>query len=156
VSFWIIGKISEVYSSYRHGFFCIIFGKRPFGCCIILAQKGWRYAMETRTKLEAWKIFLRGRIIQEKGDNDSALKAFDQALKLYPDNPFFLNAKSNALLTMNRSEEALVARVQGAYAELAKTYVGENDKPGPWIEGLEKLLAEGETLDRMAPVMVIW
>jgi len=112
--------------------------------------------METKTKLEAWKVFLRGRIVQEKGDNDSALRAFDQALKLYPDNPFFLNAKSNALFAMNRSEEAFVARIQGGYVDLAKTYVGENDKPGPWIEGLEKLLEEGESLERMAPFAVIW
>lgn len=100
--------------------------------------------MESQNKLEAWKVFLRGRVAQEKGSNEEALKAFEQALKYEPDNPSFLNAKSNALSALNRPEEALVSRLQRSYADLAKKYVGENDKPTAWVEGLQKLIEEAE------------
>jgi tetratricopeptide (TPR) repeat protein len=105
------------------------------------------------TKIEAWKIFLKGRIAQEKGNNEEALKAFDQALEHDPENPSFLNARSNALLALN-PEEALVARIQRGYELLAKTYVGENDRPAPWIEGLERLLNEAETVSPIEEPMI--
>lgn len=114
-----------------------------FTCKLSIKLKGGN--MENQTKLEAWKIFLKGRIAQEKGNNEEALKAFEDALKYDPDNRSFLYAKSNALAALNRSEEALVSRIQKGYGELAKKYVGENDKPSAWIEGLQKLIAEIES-----------
>lgn len=114
--------------------------------------------MGNLSKLEAWKIFLKGRIEQEKGDNKEALEAFEQVLRVDPDNPSFLNAKSTALAALKRPEEAAITKIKSGYRELAKKYVGENDKPEPWIEGLQKLLeiAESVGLPEEKPTMVVW
>jgi tetratricopeptide (TPR) repeat protein len=98
--------------------------------------------MEKQTQLEAWKFFLKGRLAQEKGNNDEALKAFEDALKHDPSNHSFLNAKAIALNALNRPMEALATGIQNSYEELAKKYVGVNDKPELWIEGLQKLISD--------------
>jgi hypothetical protein len=98
-------------------------------------------------KLEAWRIFLRGRMAQEEGKIAEGSSLIEDALRIDPDNPFFLKARSNALAQLNKSEESAVSRVESRYAELARKYVGKNDKPGPWIEGLKKVERDTEVTE---------
>lgn len=104
--------------------------------------------MDEKTELEAWKTFLKGRIAQEEGKNETALDLFESALKIDPDNTSFLKARSNAEAQLNMTGEAIVDRIRSEYSELAKKYVGESDKLGPWIEGLKELQKKAETLDQ--------
>ena len=101
--------------------------------------------MNDSAELHAWKIFLKGRIAQEQGKEQEALEAFDEALRTDPKNPYFLNSKTIALRNLKRPDDALLAQVRKAYGELATRHTGENDKPGPWIEGLRSLLGEVES-----------
>jgi len=95
--------------------------------------------MENEKIIKAWKIFLKGRINQEKGSDEEALKSIEKALKIYPDNPHFLNAKANALNNLKNHQEALIAKIDAGYKKLAQSLVGDNDQPRPWINGLEKI-----------------
>ncbi len=117
--------------------------------------------MANESKLEAWKTFLQGRIAQERGDEEKALKAFDQAIHADPNNSYFLRSKSIALSRLHRVEPSEASGIASAYAELAQKHSGDHDKPEPWIKGLETLL--GETDKGLAPVagkhistMVCW
>lgn len=100
--------------------------------------------MNSQTELDAWKIFLAGRIAQEQGNEEDALASFERALQIEPDNPHFLNSKSIALTNLKRDGEALATHIAKGYAVLANTYIGENDKPEPWVKGLQNLLREAE------------
>lgn len=115
--------------------------------------------MANQSKLEAWKIFLQGRIAQERGDEEKALKAFDQAIHADPNNSFFLRSKSIALARL--SEPSETSHIASAYAELALKHSGERDKPELWIKGLETLLGEAEkqkgpTVGKQISTMVCW
>ena len=114
--------------------------------------------MHTRNELEAWKVFLKGRIAQEQGKNEESVRAFDKALALIPGNRHFLNAKSIALAALNRPEEAMAARIAAGYSELSQKCSGNNDKPDPWVKGLEELLEEAESVetDTAAEPPVVW
>jgi len=105
--------------------------------------------MKNQTNGEAWKIFLKGRIQQEKGENEEALKHFDQALKFEPDNEYFLNAKCIALASLNRHQEVPIAvYMRKGYSELAKTFIGKLDTPDFWIAGLTQLMQKAEALEK--------
>ncbi|MDD5190347.1 MAG: tetratricopeptide repeat protein [Dehalococcoidales bacterium] len=99
-------------------------------------------------RLEAWKTFLRGRIEQEKGNHEGALKAFDTALKIDPANPAFLTARGNALAKLGKPEEAMVSQLVASYSKLAVKLTGKNDKADTWVAGLEQMLKKAETLDK--------
>lgn len=100
--------------------------------------------MAIEREIDAWKLFLKGRILQEKGDNKEALNAIDKALSLDPDNTSFLNAKAVALRDLGKGEEASVAQAKSQYRELAQRLVGDRDKPKEWIKGLEDISAKIE------------
>ena len=112
--------------------------------------------MDATNELQAWKTFLKGRIAQEQGRNQEAIEAFEKALAFDPSNRHFLNAKSIAYSALNRPDQATATRVAAAYAELAKKYSGEFDKPEPWIEGLETLLRDAEAAEKTASASVVW
>jgi hypothetical protein len=103
--------------------------------------------VETKVQVEAWKTFLKGRIMQEEGQNDAAQSLFDDALKSDPDNTFFLKARSIAFAHLNMPEEAIVDHLRSEYAKLAKQCVGENDKPDLWVKGLQDLQKKAASID---------
>ncbi len=114
--------------------------------------------MNNNKDLEAWKMFLKGRILQEQGNEKDALKYIDEALSLDPKNSHFLNAKAFALSKIQRSDEAVVSIVQSEYSKLSTKYVDKNDKPEQWIEGLQKISSiisdfEGKSIEA---VNVCW
>ncbi len=98
--------------------------------------------------IDIWKEFLAGRIEQEKGNHEEALKYFESVLKADPNNPSFLRAKANALKGLKKPKEALMADVVAEYRELAQTHIGEMDKPDLWIRGLEGILAKIESFEK--------
>ena len=66
-------------------------------------------------QMEAWKKFIRGRIAQEQGREEEALRGFEQALEIDPDNNYFREAsevaKRNLVLELrSRSDEDHLAR----------------------------------------------
>ena len=107
--------------------------------------------------LAAWKSYLRGRIAQEQGQDDQALRAFEQALLIDPNNVSFLNSKSIALQRLNRRDDAVAAQIEKSYRALASELGGDNDKPEAWIAGLNSVLEELQDLEN-APVagLVVW
>jgi Flp pilus assembly protein TadD len=100
--------------------------------------------MPNENEIKVWKTFLEGRVQQEKGNDEYALKAFDEALRARPDNQHFINSKAIALQRLDRGGEDKVALVQQWYEQLATTLVGENDKPEDWIAGLTAILSDLE------------
>jgi len=114
--------------------------------------------MATQKELEAWKVFLQGRILQEQGNNDEALSCFEKALAADPQNASFLNAKAVALRAVGKDAAAAVTRIESQYRELARTLVGDKDKPEDWIKALESVAAEADRA-AIAPaeaVTVVW
>jgi Flp pilus assembly protein TadD len=112
--------------------------------------------MDEMNALQAWKMFLKGRIAQEQGRNQEAIEAFDIALTYDPDNRHFLNAKSIAYGALDRPDQATATQVAAGYAELAKSCSGEADKPEPWIRGLETLLRDAENAEKTGAAAVVW
>jgi len=102
------------------------------------------------TKLDAWKIFLEGRIDQEKGELGAAINAFDRALLIDPINPSFMKAKAAAVTVANHLEAAIVAELAKEYERLALTYVEQDDKPDLWIKELNKLISRIEKGQKQA------
>ena len=102
--------------------------------------------MKADPSLEAWRLFLRGRIAQEQGKNEEALNLLDAALKVEPENRHFLTARAAALGQMGRDSAALTTSVATRYGELARTLSGEKDQPGPWLQGLQTLLKDIEEM----------
>ena len=99
-------------------------------------------------ELDTWRTFLNARIAQEQGKDEEALPAFEKVLQADSTNPQFINSKTIALRRLNRNDEAFVNHMKARYAELAKTYVGEHDRPKPWIEGLTAILDEIRNYER--------
>jgi len=58
-------------------------------------------------KNEAWKIFLHGRIYQEKEDFNNALSSFNQVLNLYPEHNYAKVTKGCVLARLNRMDESI-------------------------------------------------
>jgi len=102
--------------------------------------------MKADPSLEAWKVFLRGRIAQEQGKDEEALKLLDAALKIEPENRHFLAARAAVLGHMGRDREAVTTSIAARYGDLARGLSGEKDQPGPWLQGLEKLLRDADEM----------
>lgn len=96
-------------------------------------------------QLEAWKKFIRGRIAQEQGREEDALREFEQALQIDPDNECFREASKVAQQDLRQnlspSEEHRLVRVQHGYQQLSQTLTSQNDDR---VEGLKRILAELE------------
>jgi tetratricopeptide (TPR) repeat protein len=114
--------------------------------------------MTARNELEAWKVFLKGRILQEQGNNQEALGFYEKALAIDPNNASFLNAKAAALRAMGKGVEGTIARVKSQYRQLADTLVADKDKPEDWIRGLESISGEVDRVESVAPeaIGVAW
>ncbi len=114
--------------------------------------------MSKTNELDGWKNFLKGRILQEQGNNEKALEYIDKALAINPNNAHYLNAKVFALQSLGRSDNAMAASIASKYEALAKKYVGKADKPGPWIEGLEEISANIDDFEEKAEeaIKVVW
>lgn len=117
------------------------------------------------TYLNAWKIFLNGRIAQENNQFTEAINLFDQALAIDAGNESFLRAKVIAitsLTNLNRSQTFQVEEIRKRYEELGKKLSGENDDPETWISELSKLLerieksTSVEKLDATHAMAVVW
>jgi hypothetical protein len=96
-----------------------------------------------RRQLEAWNKFIRGRIAQEKGPEEGALREFEQAID--SNNRCFRDASKVAhdlsYRNLSSVEEHLLVRVQQGYERLAETVASQQDEP---MEGLKRILAELE------------
>ena len=114
--------------------------------------------MNPQKELEAWKIFLKGRILQEEGKDNEALKYFEEASKIEPNNSQFLNAKAFALQNLKRTDEALLNIVKSQYSKLATKLVEKNDKPEQWLEGLNEIVNNIEKIKvrPMDKVRMVW
>lgn len=111
------------------------------------------------TNLEAWRIFLKGRIAQENGRADEALELIEQAVSLEPSNSYFLGAKAFALSSLNRKEDALVSKISRDYSELAAKYSGDLDTPENWLNGLKNIANSVEDYSRdgiKSKISVVW
>jgi hypothetical protein len=96
-----------------------------------------------RRQLEAWNKFIRGRIAQEHGREEDALREFEQAID--PNNRCFRDTSKVAhgvsYRNLSSVEEHLLVRVQQSYERLAETVPCQQDEP---MEGLKRILAELE------------
>lgn len=101
--------------------------------------------MDIQKELEAWKLFLKGRILQEEGKDSEALKLIEEALKIESNNPQFLNAKAFLLKSMKRNDEALLNVIKSKYSDLASRITDKNDKPDHWVPGLTGLVKDIES-----------
>jgi hypothetical protein len=92
-----------------------------------------------RRQLEAWNKFIRGRIAQEPGREEDALREFEQAID--PNNRCFRDARKIAHESSYPSsvEEHLLVLVQQGYERLAEIVSSRQDEP---MEGLKRILAE--------------
>jgi len=117
------------------------------------------------TQLNAWKIFLRGRIHEEKQQFEEALSLYDDALKIDPENLSFIKAKFNAttsVVKLNMAQKIQLDEIKKEYEELGKSLTGENDIPEVWVKELSSLLNrlnEVEStplLKSIAGVSVVW
>jgi uncharacterized protein YukE len=98
----------------------------------------------SRRLLEAWNKFIRGRIAQEQGREEAALREFEQEID--PNNRCFRGASKVAhgvsYRNLSSVEEHLLVRVQQSYERLAETVDSQlDDEP---MEGLKRILAELE------------
>jgi predicted Zn-dependent protease len=108
-------------------------------------------------RLEAWKTFLRGRIAEERGDPETALEAYDEALAADPGNEAFQRSRANALSGLGRPDDGVAARIASQYQTLAEQLVGPDDEPDAWIQSLERLLSTAEQAKERRPqVMMVW
>lgn len=100
--------------------------------------------------VDQWKAFLNARLTQEAGDDQKALEILDKLAVVHPNNPHIQSARAFALVRLNRSDEAKVARISAAYAKTAATLVGDADKPEAWTSELKSLLGELESTEKSA------
>lgn len=91
-----------------------------------------------------WKAFLNARIIQEKGDDEKALKTFEGLLEKYPHNQHLKSSRAFALERLNRGVEALADRISAKYAEIGRQLTGDADKPEAWNAELSEILENVE------------
>lgn len=115
---------------------------------------------------ETWKLFIKARIDQERGEHDVALANLRKALKRDPDNPFFLHAEAQSLRALGKValvDEHSTDLVARKYAESARKNMGQQDRPEIWIAELRSLLqeiemAEGQTrkIDWRKSVSNVW
>jgi hypothetical protein len=93
--------------------------------------------------VEAWNKFIRGRIAQEQGREEDALREFEQAID--HNNRCFRDARKVARESSYRNlssvEEHLLVRVQQGYERLAEIVSSRQDESN---EGLKRILAELE------------
>src|SRR4051794_26316998 len=113
-------------------------------------------AEDDGSRVEAWKIFLQGRIAEEKGDQEAALRAYDEALAVDPSNEAFRKARANALTALGRSNDAAASRIARQYEHLAAQLSGPDDDPEAWIPSLERLLNSTDRIEATAPPMIVW
>jgi hypothetical protein len=94
-----------------------------------------------RRQLEAWNKFIRGRIAQEQGRKEDALREFEQAID--PNDRCFRDtskvAHDSSYRNLSSVEEHLLVRSQQGYERLAETVASQQDEP---MEGLKRILAE--------------
>ena len=95
-------------------------------------------------QMEAWKKFIRGRIAQEQGREEEALRGFEQAIEIDPNNKYFREAsevaKRNLSRNLSRSDEDHLLHVQACYEQIARTITSQNER----VEGFKEMLAELE------------
>ncbi|MDQ6785416.1 MAG: tetratricopeptide repeat protein, partial [Acidobacteriota bacterium] len=63
-------------------------------------------AQEDETQKDPVQIFNQGQDAHEKGDYKTALKFYDEALKLAPEFPEAVFQRGNALLSLGQTDEA--------------------------------------------------
>jgi hypothetical protein len=105
-----------------------------------------------------WKTFLEARIAQENGDDQAALRVFEDLLKIYPDNDHLQSSRAFALERLGRGEEALADRIAVKYADLGRSLIGPADRPEVWTRELTSLLEAAERGKDQAAVspLVAW
>ena len=95
-------------------------------------------------QMEAWKKFIRGRIAQEQGREEEALRGFEQAIEIDPNNKYLREAsevaKRNLSRNLSRSDEDHLLHVQACYEQIAQTITSQNER----LEGFKEMLAELE------------
>lgn len=91
-----------------------------------------------------WKVFLKARIAQEKGDDKSALKTFEGLLEKYPLNQHLRSSRAFALERLDRGVEALADRISAKYADIGRQLTGDSDKPEAWNAELSEILENVE------------
>jgi tetratricopeptide (TPR) repeat protein len=110
--------------------------------------------------LGAWKTFLKGRIAEEKGEKDEALRAYDEALAIDPGNGAFQRARANVRSALGEPDDAVAVRIAHQYEHLAAQLTGPDDDPESWVNSLEHLLQVAERGDALESAgqarMVIW
>lgn len=99
--------------------------------------------------LDAWKTFLRGRISEEQGDHEAALRAYDTALEREPGNEAFQRARANALSALGKSDDVVATRIAKQYEYLAAQLTGPDDEPEAWIQSLERLLRTADSAEAL-------
>ena len=123
-------------------------------------------------KLDAWKIFLKARILQEEGSAQNnkdkisqALSQIEAALKMDPGNSSFENARKVAKKQLNQPdgdfthEDQLLTYIESEYRDAAQKYIGQRDKPKLWINELTKLEREANNSDtavELATLPMVW
>jgi hypothetical protein len=117
------------------------------------------------TQLNAWKIFLRGRIHQEKHQFEEALSLFDEALKIDPNNPSFIKARfiaTTSVLNLNMAQKIQIDEITKEYEALGKSLTGDHDIPEVWVKELSSLLNKIDEVENaprlksIAGVSIAW
>lgn len=109
--------------------------------------------------LNEWKAFLTARIAQEQGDDEKALKTFEELLRIHPDNVHLQSSVSFALERLGRGKEAAGTRIAAKYAQLASSLSGGNDQPDAWNAALSSVVADidhAELRGSVSPVLMVW
>lgn len=91
--------------------------------------------------MEDWKEFLKARLEQESGKNESEVNdVFERLAQSYPDNPHVQASLAFALERQGKTEESITQRVGAKYSSLARSLSGNNDSPELWSKELQELL----------------
>jgi Flp pilus assembly protein TadD len=110
--------------------------------------------------LTEWKTYLNARIAQEQGDDEKALRAFQELLRAHPDDAHLRSSESFAMERLGRGKESAANRIAVKYSQLATKLSGANDKPDAWTSGLSSIIQEIEQTDArggiVSPVLMVW
>ncbi len=106
-----------------------------------------------------WKSFLSARLAQEQGEDEKALRTFEELLRAHPNDPHVRSSHAFALERLGRGKEAVADRIAARYSQLAGTLSGANDKPENWSAALSSILSDIEQAEVRGTIsnnLVVW
>lgn len=81
--------------------------KRLLLMLVMMFTIGLVFGQESDEKTEkAWKLVQEGVALHDKGQYEEAVKKYDEALKVLPDNPSFVYEKAYSLLALGKRDDA--------------------------------------------------